>query len=253
MTPDIELTSQDGVQTIRFARAAKKNAITRDMYTAMTAALTEGDADSAISAHVFLGHPGVFTAGNDLADFMSAAVNPGGGVLGGPVMDFLRLLPRVKKPMLAAIDGIAIGIGTTLLMHCDLVYATPASQLQTPFLDLGLVPEAGSSFLAPRIMGHQRAFEMLVLGQPFTAERAMAAGLINTIVEADALEATAFAAARRLAKKPPRALEASRRLLKGDPSAVLAAIEDEAALFAKQLASQEAQAAFAAFFAKGKS
>ncbi|MBX9925527.1 MAG: enoyl-CoA hydratase/isomerase family protein, partial [Hyphomicrobiaceae bacterium] len=165
MSSDIEVAIVDGVQTIRFARAAKKNALTGAMYQAIAEALSAGEGDGAVAAHVFLGQPGVFTAGNDLADFVAraqSAAQSGSLALDGAVMDVLRLLPRVEKPMIAAVDGIAIGIGTTLLMHCDLVYASPEARLQTPFLDLGLVPEAGSSLIGPRIMGHQRAFEMLV-------------------------------------------------------------------------------------------
>ncbi len=181
MTPDIAIATTGGVQTIRFARPSKKNALTSDMYAALVAAIIRADGDDQVGVHLFLGQPDVFTAGNDLADFMSRSTS-GSSVLEGPVLDFLRLLPKVEKPMIAAVDGLAIGIGTTLLMHCDLVYATPTARFQTPFLDLGLVPEAGSSLIGPRIMGHQRAFELLVLGEAFSAERARNAGLINAIV-----------------------------------------------------------------------
>ena len=253
MTSDIEVANLDGVNTIRFARAAKKNALTGAMYQAIAEALSAGERDGAIAAHVFLGQPGVFTAGNDLADFVAraqSAVQSGSLVLDGPVMDVLRLLPRIEKPMIAAVDGIAIGIGTTLLMHCDLVYASPEARLQTPFLDLGLVPEAGSSLIGPRIMGHQRAFEMLVLGEPFSAERAREAGLVNAVVLSAQLEETAMAAARRLVAKPRQALIASRRLMRGDIAAVSAAIETEAQAFADRLMSPEAKSAFAAFFSR---
>ncbi len=247
MTPDIAIATTGGVQTIRFARPSKKNALTGEMYAALVAAIISADGDDQVGVHLFLGQPGVFTAGNDLADFMSRTTSKS-SVLEGPVLDFLRLLPKVEKPMIAAVDGLAIGIGTTLLMHCDLVYATPTARFQTPFLDLGLIPEAGSSLLGPRIMGHQRAFELLVLGEAFSAERARNAGLINAIVESEALEATALDAARRLAAKPRQAMLASRRLLRGDTAVLSAAIEAEAEIFAERLSSNEAQSAFKAFF-----
>jgi len=247
MTPDIAIATTGGVQTIRFARPSKKNALTGEMYAALVAAIISADGDDQVGVHLFLGQPGVFTAGNDLADFMSRSTS-GSSALEGPVLDFLRLLPKVEKPMIAAVDGLAIGIGTTLLMHCDLVYATPTARFQTPFLDLGLVPEAGSSLIGPRIMGHQRSFELLVLGEAFSAERARNAGLINAIVESEALEATALDAARRLAAKPRQAMLASRRLLRGDTAALSAAIETEAEIFAERLSSNEAQSAFKAFF-----
>lgn len=253
MTTDIELAVSGGVSTIRFARPEKKNAILGPMYAAMVSAMTAAENDDGIGAHLFLGSPGVFTAGNDLGDFMAraqAAAGTGASPLDGPVLDFLRLLPHVEKPMVAAVDGLAIGIGTTLLMHCDLVYASPGALLQTPFLDLGLVPEAGSSLLGPRLIGHQRAFEMLVLGEAYSAERAREAGLVTAIVPTDTLEETALAAAGKLAAKPRQALIASRRLLRGDPRALSDAIETEARIFAERLASAEAKAAFARFFSR---
>jgi enoyl-CoA hydratase/carnithine racemase len=249
MTTNIDIARADGVQSIRFARPEKKNALIPAMYTAMVGAITAGEADPEVGVHLFLGSSNVFTAGNDISDFAARAMS-GSSVLEGPVLDFLRLLPRIEKPLVAAVDGLAIGIGTTLLMHCDLVYASPAARLQTPFLDLGLVPEAGSSLLGPRIMGHARAFELLVLGEAFDAERARQAGLINAIIRADALEETAMEAARRLAMKPREALLASRKLMRGNPAELSAAIEAEAVLFAQRLASKEARTAFAAFFAR---
>jgi enoyl-CoA hydratase/carnithine racemase len=248
-SPHVETAIADGVHTLRFARPEKKNALIPAMYAALVDALRAAERDPAVAAHVFLGTQGAFTAGNDIGDFAAKAM-AGGDVLDGPVLDFLRLLPAIEKPMLAAVDGLAIGIGTTLLMHCDLVYVTPHVRLQTPFLDLGLVPEAGSSLLAPRIMGHVRAFELLVLGEAFGAEQAQAAGLVTAIVAPEALEPAALAAARRLAAKPRVALRAARRLLRGDPAEVRAAIDTEARLFAERLASAEAQAAFRAFFAR---
>lgn len=247
---ELEITIRDGVQTIRFTRPEKKNALLSTMYAAMTEALAAGDALDEVAAHVFVGSGGIFSAGSDITEFMARA--KGGAALGGPVLQFIRALPQVQKPIIAAVDGLAVGIGTTLLFHCDLVYASPAARFQTPFLDLGLLPEAGSSLLAPRLLGPQRAFELLVLGEPFDAERARAAGLVNKIVPADQVEAAAVEAARRLAAKPPAALAASRRLLKGDLDAILARIDEEARLFAERLKSPEAREAFSAFLEKRK-
>ncbi|TIX39483.1 MAG: crotonase/enoyl-CoA hydratase family protein, partial [Mesorhizobium sp.] len=175
MTDHILVERQSAVQIIRMNRPDKKNALTRAMYAKMSAALAEGDADPAVRVHVFLGVPGAFSSGNDLADFLVIAT---GGEGGTEVWDFLMALAKVEKPMVSGVDGIAVGIGTTLNLHCDLTFATPRTIFRTPFVDLGLVPEAGSSLLAPRILGQQGAFALLGLGEAFSAERAKAAGLI---------------------------------------------------------------------------
>src|SRR6185295_9146171 len=199
MTQEIEIKVADGVQVIRFTRAEKKNAFTGPMYNAMSEALDGAEKNDAIAVHVFIGSGGVFSAGNDINDFMRRAQATGGGDGKGmpaPSLDFIKRLPKVTKPMIAAVDGLAIGVGTTMLLHCDLVYATPTASLRTPFLDLGLVQEAGSSILGPERMGYPRAFELICLGEPFGAERALQAGLVNAIVPADKLEETALKAAR---------------------------------------------------------
>jgi enoyl-CoA hydratase/carnithine racemase len=247
---DLEITIRDRVQTIRFTRADKKNALMSSMYAAMTEALTTGDASPDVAVHMFIGSGGVFSAGSDINEFMARA--KGASSLSTPVLNFIRGLPLIKKPVIAAVDGLAVGIGTTLLFHCDLVYATPSAILRTPFLDLGLVPEAGSSLIAPRMMGYARAFELLVLGEPFSAERARDAGLINAIVPADQLEAVALRSAHKLAAKPPEALSIARRLLRGAPDAISAQIEEEARVFGSRLTSPEAGEAFAAFAEKRK-
>lgn len=247
---DLEISIRNGVQTIRFNRPEKKNALKSDMYAAMTEALSKGDASADVTSHLFIGSGGVFTSGNDIAEFLERS--NGGSALGTPVIGFIRGLAEVKKPMIAAVDGLAVGIGTTLLFHCDLVYATPTASLRTPFLDLGLVPEAGSSLLAPLRMGYARAFELLVLGEPFSAERAREAGIVNAIVPADQLEAIALQAAARLAAKAPEALAVSRRLMRGDPSAIVARVDDEVKIFGARLSSPEAKEAFAAFLEKRK-
>ncbi len=247
---DLEISVHAGVQTIRFTRPEKKNALMSTMYVAMTEALNRGDASPDVAAHLFIGSGGVFTAGSDINEFIARA--KGGSTLGDPVLNFIRGLPRIEKPVIAAVDGLAVGIGTTLLFHCDLVYATPAASLRTPFLDLGLVPEAGSSLLAPQRMGYARAFELLVMGEPFSAERAREAGIVNAIVPADQLEAVALKAAHRLAAKPPEALSLSRRLMRGDPTAIVARVDEEAKIFGARLSSPEAGEAFAAFMEKRK-
>jgi enoyl-CoA hydratase/carnithine racemase len=249
MTAEIDIKLADSIQVIRFMRPEKKNAFTGAMYDAMSAALDEGERSDDIAVHVFIGSGGSFNAGNDINDFVRRA-NSGPDGIPAPSLSFIRRLPIVTKPMIAAVDGLAIGVGTTMLFHCDLVYATPAASLRTPFLDLGLVPEAGSSLTAVLRMGHARAFELLCLGEPFDAERAKAAGIVNAIVPAEELEAAAMQAALRLTKKPRDALMAARRLLRGDCSSITAKIDEEAIAFQSRMKSAEAQEAFAAFFEK---
>lgn len=248
MTADIEISVADGVQVLRLTRAAKKNALTGAMYAALCDAIEKGDDDRAVAAHVITGSGGVFTAGNDLGDFLATA--RGTGDLSKDVLRFIRLLPVIRKPLIAAVDGDAIGIGTTLLFHCDLVYATPDSKFATPFLALGLIPEAASSLLMPRMIGHARAFEMLALGETFTAEQAALAGFANKVVPSERLEETALDAARRLASKPPEALAVTRRLMRGDPAEILKRTDIEVVAFRERLRSPEAIEAFTAFFEK---
>lgn len=245
---EVEVKRIGATQLLRINRPVKKNALTGAMYGALADALTEGDRDQRIAAHVFMGAGGEFTAGNDIGEFL-AAVSDDGTTLRN-VLRFISLLPKVEKPMLAGVEGLAVGVGTTLLFHCDLVYATPSARFQTPFVDLGLVPEAGSSLLMPQRLGYARAFEMLVLGAMVSAERMREAGLVNAIVEADDLEVTVLRAAAALAAKPPAALAAARRLMRGDGREVARRIEDEAELFVKALRSPEARAAFQAFLEK---
>ena len=245
--PEIEITKLGRVQIIRFNRADKKNAITRAMYKTMADALNASNDDPEIGANVLFGQPEVFTSGNDLKDFLAVAT---GAEHGGEVGEYLLAIATGQKPLLAGVDGLAVGVGTTTLLHCDLVYASPRAWLQTPFVDLGLVPEAGSSLIAPRAMGHQKAFELLVLGERFSAEKAERAGLINDIFETDVLEENVVAAAERLASKPPQALALSRQLLRGSREDVVARIHEESKLFAQQLQSDEARQAFMAFMSK---
>ncbi|MEJ6781197.1 crotonase/enoyl-CoA hydratase family protein [Aminobacter sp. Piv2-1] len=249
MSDHIVIERQDAVQIIRMNRPDKKNAITRAMYAGMAAALKAGDADPAVRVHVFLGVPGAFSAGNDLADFMAIAT---GGEGGAEVWDFLAALALVAKPIVSGVDGIAVGIGTTINLHCDLTFATPRTVFRTPFVDLGLVPEAGSSLLAPRILGRQGAFALLGLGEGFSAERALASGLIYKIVSEDELEAATLASAREIAAKPPEALKIARDLMRGDPAELVARIKEEGEHFRARLKSDEARAALVAFMTRKK-
>ncbi|NVD38002.1 crotonase/enoyl-CoA hydratase family protein [Ensifer sp. HO-A22] len=233
-----------GVQVIRLNRPEKKNAITRDMYAKMTNALTVAGSDPAVRVTVFLGTDGCFSAGNDMADFLAFAM---GGSMGTEVIDFLKALASAPKPVVSGVDGLAIGIGTTIHLHCDLTISSARSVFKTPFVDLALVPEAASSLIAPRIMGHQRAFALLAAGEPLEARDALEAGLIWKIVGQDAVEDETLSLATRLAKKPPEALRIARDLVRGDRSDVLARIDEEAKHFAAQLKSAEARAAFEAF------
>jgi enoyl-CoA hydratase/carnithine racemase len=251
MAEGVRIGRDGPVQILRFDRPEKKNAITGAMYDALADALEAASRDDAIGVSVVLGSPEVFTAGNDIGDFIRMVSQ--GAAFGEPILRFLRALATHDRPLLAGVDGLAVGVGTTLLLHCDYVLATPRSLLRTPFTGLGLVPEAASTLLAPRVIGHARAFELLVMGQDFGADRALSAGLVNAVVAPEALEPQLLAAARELAARPRQAVLASRRLLKGDPAEILARIDAEAALFAERLASREAQEAFAAFMGKGKS
>jgi enoyl-CoA hydratase/carnithine racemase len=248
MSAEIEVSRVDSAQVLRIKRPEKKNALTGAMYAALSDAIEAGDNDASVAAHVVIGSGGVFTAGNDLGDFLATA--RGTGNLGKDVVRFIRLLPVVRKPLIAAVDGKAIGIGTTMLFHCDLVYAAPDATFATPFLDLGLIPEAASSLLMPQRMGYARAFAMLVLGDPISADDAVTSGFVNAVVPAEDLEATALSAAKRLAAKPPEALAMARSLMRGDPADVLARVDAEVAGFRERLKSPEAIEAFTAFFEK---
>jgi len=244
------LTETKGpVKVVRLARPEKKNALTAEMYDLLTQALRDAATTDSVRAVLLIGAPGVFTAGNDLSDFLQ---HPPAGEE-SPVFRFLEVLSRFEKPLVAAVDGPAVGIGTTLLLHCDLVVAATSARFQLPFVKLGLVPEAASSLLLPRLAGLQRASEWLLLGEPFSAADAHAAGLVNRVVSADALEATALAFAEALAARPPEALRLSKKLLRAPLAADVQAVMDkESALFVERLASDEAREAFMAFLSKKK-
>ncbi len=253
-SPDISITVRDGVQIIRFTRVDKKNALTGVMYDAAREALLAAEHNDDIAVHLFLGAPGAFCAGNDMNDFVKRANTapvPGQTTV-GPAGEFIRVLPRLSKPMIAAVDGLAIGIGVTLLMHCDLVLATPEASFRTPFVNLGLIQEAGTSVIGPHRLGYQNAFELLVLGALWDGQRAKEAGLINWVVSSAELEPRAFAVAHDLVHKPREALMAARRLLRGDPTAIAAAIDAETSIYRQLMGSPEAREAFSSFLEKRK-
>jgi len=250
MIEDIKITRSGAVQTLRLARPDKKNALTTPMYDALSGALETANGDDGIAVNLVLGSPGIFCAGNDIGDFIRAATEGHG--LGAPILRFLRALVTSQKPVVAGVDGAAIGIGTTMLMHCDHVVVSDRATFMTPFVDLGLVPEAASSLIAPRLMGHVRAFELLVMGRQLTAEEAVQAGLVNRVVKPEALEDAASQSAAAIAAKPRQSLMMARRLIRGDPADILERIDSEAECFAERLSSAEAQAAFVAFMQKGK-
>lgn len=248
MTDHISITRHDkGVVLVRMNRLDKKNALTGDMYDAMRGVI-ENAATQGTRAVVFAGGPGVFTSGNDIGDFI--ARSGGGGA--SPAFQFIKALATVEVPMIAAIDGLAIGVGTTMVLHMDLAYASPRALFRMPFVDLGLVPEAGSSLLAPRILGQQGAFALLGLGEGFSAERAKAAGLIYEVVEEGALEASVLAAAGQIAAKPPEALKIARDLMRGSRDDLVARIGEESEHFRQRLKSDEARTALTAFMTRKK-
>ncbi|MBO6899923.1 MAG: crotonase/enoyl-CoA hydratase family protein [Rhizobiaceae bacterium] len=249
MSEHVIVERQGAAQIIRMNRADKKNALTRAMYAAMAAALNTANDDPEIRVNVILGVPGAFSAGNDIADFMVVAA---GGDGGNEVFDFLCALAKLEKPLISGVDGVAVGVGTTIQFHCDLSFATPRTVFHTPFTDLGIIPEAGSTLIGPALLGRQTAFAMLALGEPFSAERALDAGLIYRVVAEDALEAEVLSAAARIADKPRTALATARRLMVGDSEALVARITEEGQLFRKLLTSDEAKQAFFSFMSRKK-
>ena len=252
MTGHVTVTEEDAVRVIRLSRPEKKNAITQDMYRDMSAAIDGAQDNAAIRCLIISGEPGVFTAGNDLEDFLKDGTSNTGTPRASNAIKFLHSLAHNAKPIVAAVDGIAIGIGTTMLFHCDQVVASTRATFATPFIHLGLVPEGASSLLAPWMMGHQRAFSMLVMGRALNAEEARAAGFVNAVVAPEALEAEAQKVAREIAALPAEAVAASRKLLKHAPEDLIRRIDHESHLFGERMRSAEAVAAFKAFFARKK-
>jgi len=246
---EILIDHTDGVMTITLNRVEKKNSISRPMYAAMADALVQAEADVAVRVVVFQGHETIFSAGNDIADFLdlpSASEE-------SPVWRFLRAISAFPKPIVAAVCGPAVGIGTTMLLHCDLVYAGDNAAFSMPFVNLGVCPEAGSSLLVPQMMGYQRAAQALLLGEPFMAEAAMEIGLVNRVVPPAEANAVAQIQARKLASKPMRSLMETKRLMKkAQASSVAERMIEEATVFARMLGEPASHEAFTAFMEKRK-
>ncbi|MSQ85279.1 MAG: enoyl-CoA hydratase [Alphaproteobacteria bacterium] len=246
MTDYIQTERDGAVLTIRLNRADKKNAITAAMYSAMAAALRSADIDSSAKVAILTGSGDSFTAGNDLKDF---AENPPTDP-SAPVFQFMDAMASFTKPIVAGVNGVAVGIGTTLLLHCDWVIAVPSAKFALPFVNFALVPEYASSLLLPRFIGARKAQELLMSGEAFDAESALTWGLIGAVVAADQLESAIKTKAMMLAAKPPSALRHTKSLLRGDLAQIKAVIAAEAKVFGAQLKSAELQEAVSAFFAK---
>lgn len=245
---DILTELRDRIFTIRLDRPARKNAITAAMYRAMADALSEAAESPAVRCLLFAGAPGFFSSGNDLEDFLERPPEAGGEA---PVWRFLDALVHQPKPVVAAVNGPAIGIGTTLLLHCDLVVAGDNALFQMPFVNIGVCPEAGSSFLIPRLVGHHKAAELLLLCERFDAAAAVQMGIANRVVAAAETEAVARELALRLAAQPPAALRTTKRLMKQSITGQLAAtMAEEPPAFAGLLAGEEAREAMTAFLQK---
>ena len=242
------VTSQlvNNVLHIDFHREDKKNALTSEMYSALTSILAKAKSNNEVNVVLFKGSEGCFCAGNDIADFLQQTVLDEGS----PVLKFLQEVSTFDKPMVAAVSGPAVGIGTTLLLHCDLVYATNKTYFSLPFVDLGLCPEAGSSYLLPRQLGYVQAAELLLLAEPFDAAKAKDLGIINDVVDSESYFEVAQEKAEKLARKPAHALRVSRQLLRSNSGLVSKAIEREARSFSELLGSEEAKSIFKKFLEK---
>ena len=246
----IRCANLNGVATIEIARPEKKNALTVEMYLAMAEAIDAAGKDPAVRAVLITGQPGIFTSGNDLQDFLN---RPRPNIDESPTFRFMRALILCDKPVVAAVTGAAIGIGTTMLLHCDFVYVSDEARLAMPFASLGLVPEFGSSVLVPRLMGGRRAAEKLLLGDPFTGETAVECGIANAVLPANEVLPHARRVAERFNALPPSAVRETKRLLREhDRAEILDTVKREAAIFTAQLASAEAREAMQAVLEKRK-
>ncbi|MCW9033712.1 MAG: enoyl-CoA hydratase [Rhodospirillales bacterium] len=244
---DLVLTEEiDGVLVVRINRADKKNAFTQDMYKVLCDSIERVENEDALKVVLFTGTETSFTAGNDLNDFLNTPPTQGES----QVFRFLKKLATAEVPLVAAVNGIAVGVGVTMLLHCDLVYASQSAKLTMPFVNLALVPEAASSLILPRLTGYQQAAELLMLGEPFGPEKGVEIGLINGITSEEELFETALGKAKALAMKPPASLRLTKALLKGDTTEVLERMEKESKLFGERLASPEAKEAMSAILEK---
>lgn len=247
MTNDILVNTERGVTTLTFNRLERKNSITSQMYGMLADALASAASDAAVRVVVLQGHETVFSAGNDIGDFLN---NPPAGQ-GSPVFRFLRGIATFPKPLVAAVCGPAVGVGTTMLFHCDLVYAGDNAAFSMPFVNLGLCPEAASSLLVPSMLGYHRAAEALLLGEPFMAEAALEVGLVNRVLPPTEANAYAQKIAQKLASKPSSSLVETKRLMKKPHlDRVLQQMDEEGLSFARMLTEPAAREAFGAFMEK---
>ena len=248
---DILTSKENGILVIEFNRPEKKNSITAAMYQIMADALRDAQGDAAVRVILFCGKRDVFTAGNDLEDFLNS--DSQGELADRPVAEFMLQLTQATKPVLAAVAGAAIGIGTTMLLHCDLVYAADNAKFSMPFAKLGLCPEFASSMLLPQLVGYHRAAEKLFLGESFSAQEAFEMGLINKVLPSDQLLSFVRAQAAKLTSLPASSLRMTKSLIKSEKTdAVLAKMSDEGKYFSAMLLAPEAKEAFKAFFEKRK-
>jgi enoyl-CoA hydratase/carnithine racemase len=252
MSEHLIVTDENTMRVIKMRRPEKKNALTQDMYRQMSDAIDTAQNNPGIRCIIITGGSGVFTAGNDLEEFLQESAAENEGPRASNAVKFLYSLAHNVKPIIAAVDGVAIGIGTTMLFHCDYVLASTAATFATPFIHLGLVPEGASSLLMPRTMGHQRAFATLVMGRTMSADDALIAGFVNVVVSPGHTEGEARKVAREICHLPAEAVAISRRLIKLPPEDLTRRIDQESHLFGERMRSKEAIAAFKAFFARKK-
>jgi enoyl-CoA hydratase/carnithine racemase len=252
MTEHVIVADEHHMRIIKMRRPEKKNAITHGMYRAMSDAIDTAQNNPNIRCLIITGGSGVFTAGNDLDDLVQEATSTADTPRASDLTKFLYSLAHNTKPIIAAVDGVAIGIGTTMLFHCDYVLASTTATFSTPFTPLGLVPEGASSLLMPRTMGHQRAFAMLVMGRTVYAEEAREAGFVNVVVAPGHTEAEARKVARDICALPVEAVMIARKLLRLPPEDMTRRIDQEAHLFGERMRSKEAVTAFKAFFARNE-
>lgn len=243
MSSLVNVSAKDGILTICMNRPDKKNALNLEMYEAMAQAINDAERNPDVRVILITGTGDSFCAGNDLQDFLASPPD----AKDSPVLNFLNAVSAAKLPVVAAVNGMAVGVGVTMLLHCDFVYISETASLSMPFVNLGLVPEAGASMLLPRLAGHQRAAELLMLGEPFTAQLAAEIGLASAVCKPEALEETSLKTAKKLAAKPRKALLATKALLRQDFESVAARIAREAAVFKECLASPDAKEALTAF------
>jgi enoyl-CoA hydratase/carnithine racemase len=249
MSQHVVVEVADRILRVELARPEKRNALTAEMYEALAQAIARAESDAGVRAVLLHGRPDCFTAGNDLKDFLDRPAH------GGPpaALGFLGRIAAARKPIVAAVGGPAVGIGTTMLLHCDLVFAAATAKFQLPFVPLGLVPEAASSLLLPAIAGYHRAAALLLLGEPFGADRALAAGFVTEVVPEDRLLERARGVAAALAALPPASVRLTKDLMKRALAAPVAErMAEEGRLFEDRLASPEAREAMTAFFEKRK-